>query len=159
MRRFSFSWAERVATRRITVRLNENRKDQGIVVSYILFAIAGLWMADGLVLLVAPDRVVGLLKQALAVSPTLLKWGGIAGALGVVLLIGAENLPYQPLWGLVALAMIAKGLFLFVAPDPWRRAVVNWCLEREVVDYRFWGLGLCALSILLLDALGWLREK
>ena len=127
--------------------------------AYILSAIAGLWMADGLVLLVAPDRMIELLKQAVAITPTLLKWGGIAGVLGIILLIGAHDLPYQPLWGLVAVVMIAKGLFLFMTPDPLRRAVVSWCLEREAVDYRFWGLGLCTLSILLLDALGWLRGQ
>ena len=68
-------------------------------------------MADGLVLLVAPDRVIGLLKQSVAITPTLLKWGGIAAVLGIILLIGAHNLPYQPLWGLVAVVMIAKDYF------------------------------------------------
>ena len=116
-------------------------------------------MADGLALLFAPDRVIGMLRESLAISPGLLKWGIIAGGLGVVLLIGAKGLPYQPLWGLVALAMIGKGLFLFGAPQSWRTAVVTWCLKREPVDYRFWGLALCTLSILLLDALGWIRDQ
>ena len=115
-------------------------------------------MADGLLLMIAPDRMVKTLKQALAIAPGLLTWGGIAGVLGIVLLVGSQGLPYQPLWGVVALAMIAKGLFLVMAPEDWRRSVLQWCLAREVVDYRFLGLGLCALSILLLDALGWLRN-
>ena len=126
--------------------------------AYILFAIAGLWMADGLLLLVAPDRLIGMLKQTLSISPGLGKWGAVAWVLGILLLFGAAELPYQPLWGVVALAMIAKGLFLFMAPDTWRQGVIQWCLEREVVDYRFWGLGMCALSVLLLDALGWLQN-
>ena len=124
--------------------------------AYILFAIAGLWMADGLALLVAPDRMIGTLKQALSISPGLLKWGVVAGLLGMVLLFGGQDLAYQPLWGIVALMMIGKGLFLFAAPDAWRQAAIQWCLDREVVDYRFWGLGLCTLSMLMLDALGWL---
>ena len=124
--------------------------------AYFLFAIAGLWIADGLALLVAPARMIRSLKQALAISPTLIKWGLVAGVLGIVLLIGGQNLAYQPLWGVVALMMIGKGLFLFGAPDPWRQAVLKWCLGREPIDYRFWGLGLCTLSILMLDALGWL---
>ena len=126
--------------------------------AYILFAIAGLWMADGLLLLVAPDRMIGMLKQALSISPGLVKWGAVAWVLGILLLFGAAGLPYQPLWGVVSLAMIAKGLFWFMAPDTWRQGVIKWCLEREVVDYRFWGLGMCTLSILLLDALGWLQH-
>lgn len=123
---------------------------------YILFALAGLWMADGLALLVVPDRMIGTMKQTLAISPGLLKWGVVAGVLGIVLLFGAQGLAYQPLWGIVAVIMIGKGIFLFAAPAPLRQAVVQWCLGREIVDYRFWGLGLCTLSLLLLDALGWL---
>ena len=126
--------------------------------AYILFAIAGLWMADGLALLVAPNRMIVTLKQALSISPGLFKWGVVAGALGILLLIGGQGLAYQPLWGIVAMMMIGKGLFLFIAPAAWRLAVIRWCLEREVVDYRFWGLGLCTLSMLMLDALGWLGD-
>lgn len=125
---------------------------------YLLLIIAGLWMADGLALLVAPDRMIQTLKQALVLAPGLINWGALAGLLGLVLLFGAEGLPYQPLWIIVGLGMIAKGLFLFSAPDSLRQAVVKWCLAREIVDYRFWGLGLCALSVLLLDALGWIRN-
>jgi len=125
-------------------------------VGYLLFAIAGLWMADGLALLVAPNRIILTLKQALSISPGIIKWGVVAGALGILLLIGGQGLAYQPLWGLVSVMMIGKGLFLFAAPDAWRQAVIQWCLAREVVDYRFWGLGLCTLSMLMLDALGWL---
>ena len=113
-------------------------------------------MADGLALLVAPDRMIGTLKQALSISPGLLKWGVVAGALGMMLLLGGQGLAYQPLWGIVAVMMIGKGLFLFTAPEAWRQTAIQWCLDREVVDYRFWGLGLCTLSMLMLDALGWL---
>ena len=115
-------------------------------------------MADGVLLLVAPGRMIGMLKQALAISPGLHKWSVVAWVLGILLLFGAAGLPYQPLWGIVALAMIGKGLFLTMAPDTWREGVIKWCLERDVVDYRFWGLGMCALSILLLDASGWLQK-
>lgn len=120
----------------------------------LMFAIAGLWMADGLTLLVAPDRAMELLRQAMAASPRLVKWGGVSGLLGVVLLLGTEGLPYQPLWHVVAGAMIGKGMFLVWAPDEWRQRVVQWCLGRDPVDYRIWGIGLCALALLLLDALG-----
>jgi hypothetical protein len=53
-------------------------------------------------------------------------------------------------------AMIVKGLFLALGPARIRKDVLEWCLQREDVDYRFWGLGLCTLAILLLHALGWL---
>lgn len=126
--------------------------------AYILFAIAGLWMADGLALLVAPNRMIVMLKQALSISPGLIKWSVVAGVLGILLLIGGQELAYQPLWGIIAILMIGKGLFLFAAPDAWRQVVIQWCLDREVVDYRFWGLGLCTISMLMLDALGWLGK-
>jgi len=127
--------------------------------SYVLMAIAGLWMADGVALLVVPVRVIALLKNSLAVSPVILKWSGLAALLGVILIVGTEELSYQPLWFLAGLAMIVKGIFLATAPSHWRQPVIEWCLGREPVDYRFWGLGLCALSVLLLDAVGWLRAS
>ena len=52
--------------------------------------------------------------------------------------------------------MMIKSLFLLTSPPSWRRLTLEWCLTREEVDYRFWGLGLCTLAILLLHALGWL---
>lgn len=124
---------------------------------YLLALIAGLWLADGLAFLVAPRRIMELLKRALELSPTLVRWGGLAALLGVILILGDPQLRYQPLWGILGAAMIFKGLFLAFGPDGWRRVVLAWCLKRDEVDYRFWGLGLCALAILLLDALGWLQ--
>jgi hypothetical protein len=55
--------------------------------------------------------------------------------------------------------MMAKGLFLAAAPAVWRDRVIGWFLAREDVDYRFWGLGLCALAMLLLHALGWIGRE
>lgn len=117
-------------------------------------AIAGLWMADGLALLVAPLRVIALLKESLKVSPSILNWSVISSALGVILLFQIQELPYHPLWLVIGLAMIAKGLFFLLASIEYRHLVVKWCVNREAVDYRFWGLGLCTLSVLLLDAVG-----
>ena len=42
--------------------------------SYLLMAIAGLWMADGLALLAAPLWTVALVRQALASSPSHAMW-------------------------------------------------------------------------------------
>ena len=123
---------------------------------YVLAAIAGVWMADGLALLVAPRHVVTHLREVLTLSPAMLRLECIAAGLGLFLLLGTEGLRYQPLWLITGTAMVMKGLFLAVGPAQWKRWVLGWCLEREDVDYRFWGLGLCALALLLLHALGWL---
>jgi hypothetical protein len=125
------------------------------MVAMVLFFIAGLWMADGVALLVAPERIIATLRQSLIVAPGFLKWGGISAVLGIVLLSGTRGAPYQPIWIIVGVSMIAKGVFLYAGSDLWRLRIVKWCLERESVDYRIWGLGLCALSVLLLDALEW----
>lgn len=126
---------------------------------YILAAIAGVWMADGLALLVAPRRVVERVREALTLSPTLLQWEGVAACLGILLLLGTEGLRYQPLWLIAGGVMVVKGLFLAIGPDRWRRVLLDWCLRRDDVDYRFWGLGLCALALLLLHAVGWLGNQ
>ena len=124
--------------------------------SYLLLAIAGLWMADGLALLVAPLWVVGQVKQALSTSPSLLKWSGLTLVGGMILLLQASDLPYQVLWMVTGFAMVAKGGFFLLSNDDMRQSVLQWGLSREAVDYRFWGLGLCTLSLLLIHASGWL---
>ena len=124
--------------------------------SYLLMAIAGLWMADGLALLVAPLWIVGQVRQALSTSPSLAKWSGLTLVGGMILLLQASDLPYQILWMVTGLAMVAKGGFFLLSNDEIRQSVLQWGLSREAVDYRFWGLGLCALSVLLIHACGWL---
>ena len=123
--------------------------------TYLLMAIAGLWMADGVALLLAPGRMVALLKEALLIAPAMTSWSGVTVVLGMVLLVGTVKLPYQPLWWGVGIVMIGKGVFLIMAPNRWRQAVLRWCLTRDPLDYRFLGLGLCALALLLLDAVNW----
>jgi len=78
--------------------------------------------------------------------------------LGLVLLVATQGIAYQPLWIVVGLLMVAKGIFLYAGSDLWRLRIVKWCLEREPVEYRMWGLGLVTLSILLLDAMNWGRD-
>lgn len=124
--------------------------------SYLLLAIAGLWMADGLALLVAPLWIVGQVRQALSTSPSLLKWSGLTLVGGMILLLQASDLPYQVLWMVTGFAMVAKGGFFLLSNDEIRQSVLQWGLSREAVDYRFWGLGLCTLSLLLIHASGWL---
>lgn len=127
--------------------------------TYLLAAIAGVWMADGLCLLVAPRQVAGRLREVLAVSPTMIRWEGLNILLGLLLVAGAEGLRYQPLWLMCGVVMVLKGTLLTVGPDRWRHVVLDWFLRREDVDYRFFGLGLCALALLLLHALGWLGPE
>jgi len=126
---------------------------------YLLAGIAGIWMADGLALLVAPRHVIARVREVLVLSPAVLRWEGIGVCLGLVLLTGTGGLHYQPLWLATGAAMIVKGMFLAMGPERFRKSVLEWCLQREDVDYRFWGLGLCALALLLLHALGWLGNK
>lgn len=123
---------------------------------YVLAAIAGVWMADGLALLVVPRHVIARVRDVLALSPAMLRWEGVAACLGIILLLGTEGLRYQPLWLITGVAMVIKSVFLAVGPEGWRKWLIEWCLRREDVDYRFWGLGLCTLALLLLHALGWL---
>lgn len=125
--------------------------------NYVLAAIAAIWMVDGLSLVVAPDLVISKVREVLALSPRILKWEGLATLLGIILVLGTHKVLYQPLWVLVGSAMIIKGVFLAFGPEPWRHRVLEWCLRREEIDYRLWGLGLCALAILMLHALGWFQ--
>lgn len=126
---------------------------------YVLAAIAGVWMADGLALLLAPRHVIARVRDFLAGSPAVLRWEGVAVGLGVILLLGTRELSYQPLWTITGAVMVLKGVFLTMGPEPLRQGVVEWCLRRDEVDYRLVGMGLCTLSVLLLHALGWVGGK
>lgn len=126
---------------------------------YALAAIAGIWLADGLSLLLVPRFVVERLREVLRQQPTIWTWQWLSVVAGAVLLVAALPLRYQPLWVLTALAMLTKGLFLALGPESWRSRLVGWCLNREDVDYRFIGIGLCTLAALLLHALGWLGQE
>jgi uncharacterized protein YjeT (DUF2065 family) len=121
--------------------------------------IAGIWMADGLALLVAPRHVMTQAREVLAIAPKVLSWDGLAAGLGICLLAGTRGLHYELLWTMTGAAMVVKGVFLLMGPQQWKQKVLDWCLRREDIDYRFWGLGLCTLSILLLHASGWIGTE
>jgi hypothetical protein len=122
----------------------------------VLALLAGIWLADGLSLLIAPRWIMNRIREVISQSPGIFRWETLAIAAGLALLILGMDLAYQPLWMITACGMIGKGLFLWLSPTRLRTRVLEWCFAREEVDYRFWGLGLCALAVLLLHALGWI---
>lgn len=126
---------------------------------YALAALAGIWLADGLALLIAPRYIVIQVQKLLHQSPAVLRWEFLTVVGGFFLLFAAQELPYRWLWRITAGSMIAKGIFLATGPAFWRGLIIDWCAGREDIDYRFWGLGLCTLAVLLLHALGWLGRN
>jgi hypothetical protein len=137
--------------------VSTNTHELSLMGDYALAMIAGIWLADGLLLLVAPRFIITHLRRTLTESPTILRWEWLAVLGGGIVLVAGQTLLYQPLWMIMAGAMIAKGLFLSMGPSQWRTRILDWCLSREDVDYRFWGLSLCALATLLFRALGWIN--
>jgi hypothetical protein len=129
------------------------------VTHYALAAIAGIWLADGAALLIAPRFVMTQVRDVVRQSPRMLRWEVMSIVGGLLLFFAGQDLPYQPLWFLTAAGMIGKGLFLTVGRQAWSDRILDWCGTREEVDLRFWGLGLCALAVLLLHALGWIGQS
>ena len=126
---------------------------------YALAALAGIWLADSLSLLLAPRFMIARLREVAQQQSTIWNWQWLSVAVGIFLLIAGLPLPHQPLWILTAISMITKGLVLTCGPVAWRTQLVEWALSREDVDYRFVGIGLCTLAVLLLHALGWLGQE
>ncbi|MBU6479174.1 MAG: hypothetical protein KGS09_01350 [Nitrospirae bacterium] len=126
---------------------------------FALAALAGVWLADGMALLVAPRYIITQVRELVQQSPAILRWELLAIIGGVFLFFAAPEFPYQSLWMVTAGGMIAKGAFLSIGPHSWRGPVIDWCVSREDIDYRFWGLGLCTLAVLLLYALGWIGRS
>jgi hypothetical protein len=77
---------------------------------YILAAIAGIWMADGLALLAVPLLVIKRVQESLLHSPQLLRWEAVGIGLGAILIVWSGSIPYQPLWWITGSAMIIKGV-------------------------------------------------
>ena len=71
----------------------------------------------------------------------------------------AQALPCQWLWMVTAEGMIAKEVFLSIETHSWRGPVIDWYAGRLDIDYRFRGLGLCTLAVLLLFTLGWIGQS
>ncbi len=115
-------------------------------------------MADGLALLCVPLPVIRRVQESLQQSPHLLRWQAVGVGLAVILIIHSAQLPYQALWWIAGGAMGIKSAFLAWGPPAWRMSFLSWCFSREAIDYRFIGLGLCALAVLLLHALGLLTR-
>lgn len=121
----------------------------------VLGFLAGIWFIDGLALLIAPLTVMARIREALAEQPHFFRWQIVSILAGVCLLFLGRDLSHQAAWIVAGIAMISKGIVLWLGPSSLTSSLTNWFLQREAVDYRFWGLGLCALAMLLLHALGW----
>ena len=126
---------------------------------YLLAFLAGIWVADGLSLLIAPRAVINRVREVAVTAPGIFRWQILAIAAGIALLLLGSDIAYSPLWILIAFGMIAKGILLWLGPATVRHQVLEWCWSREDVDYRFVGLGLLALALLLLHALGWIGQE
>jgi hypothetical protein len=125
----------------------------------LLPLLAGVWMLDGLCLLAIPLLIVQNVRELLARSPRMLYWEIVSIILGSVLIATSWDGSSWLLWSGVGSTMIAKGLFLLAGPSSWRQPAIEWCLSREAVDYRFVGLGLVTLALLLFRTLGWLAHS
>lgn len=123
---------------------------------YALAFLAGVWLADGVSLLIAPRAVIDRVREIARINPAVFRWQILGIGAGLALLALGLDLAYQPLWTITAVGMIGKSLFLWLGPAGLRDRALAWCSARDDVDYRFWGLGLCALAVLLLHALGWI---
>ena len=64
---------------------------------YALAAIAGIWLADGCSLLLAPRFMVERLREVIRQQPAIWTWQWLSVVAGAVLLIAALPLIYQPL--------------------------------------------------------------
>lgn len=127
---------------------------------YVLACLAGMWLADGISLLVAPRFVMDRIREGVTHHGSeVFRWEILAVLAGLALLAMGAELPYGPLWMMTGIGMTCKGLLVWWGPAQLRKCVVDWCLNREDVDYRFWGLWLCILAVLLLHALGWIGRS
>ena len=60
-----------------------------------LAALAGIWLADGMALLVTPHYIITQVRELLQQFPAILRWELVAIIGGVFLFFAAQDLPYQ----------------------------------------------------------------
>lgn len=85
---------------------------------YALAALAGIWLTDGITLLIAPRFIITQVRELLQQSPSILRWELLAIIAGAFLFFAAQDLPYRWLWMVTAGGMVAKGLFLSFGSPP-----------------------------------------
>jgi len=91
---------------------------------YALGLLAGVWLADGASLLIAPRAVMNWVREVIVKTPDVFRWQILGIAAGVALFALGLDLAYQPLWVITALGMIAKGLFLWLGPAKLRKRIL-----------------------------------
>lgn len=91
----------------------------------------GVWLINGIALLVAPHCIMSQVREVVRQSPALLRWEILAIIGGILLFFSAQEISYQTLWMVTAVGMIVKGAILSIGPDSWRRPVFAWCVGRE----------------------------
>jgi hypothetical protein len=126
---------------------------------YALAAFAGIRLADDMALMLAPRYIITHVRELLQQSSVILRWELFSIIGGVFLLFSLQELPCQWLWMVKAGETSAKGAFLSIETRSWRGPANDWCVRRQGINYRFRGLGLCTLAVLLLYALGWISRS
>jgi len=124
-----------------------------------LAALAGVCLANSIALRVAPCYVITQARELLQQFPAILRWELLPIIGGVFLLFARAGTALPMALDGDGRIRDHQGAFLSIETHSRRRPVIDWWVGQAGVDYRFRGLGLCTLAILLLYALGWSRRS
>jgi len=96
----------------------------------VLYIIAGLWIAYGVLLILYTERARGFFRR-LALTDHVKLLALLPFIVGVILAVGAFFYP-NVFWlsFILGILAIAKGLYLFLAPKPRISRFLTWWFER-----------------------------
>ena len=98
-------------------------------------------LADDMALLLA--RAISSYRSIVgAAVPCNIGWELLTTLEGSFLFFAAQELPNQSLWTVTAGSIIAHGTARSIETHSSRRPIIDQCITRRDIDYRFLGLGL-----------------
>lgn len=96
----------------------------------VLYVIAGLWIAYGVLLILYTEKARGFFRR-LALTDHVKLLALLPFIVGVILAVGAFFYPDVFLLSFIlGVLAIAKGLYLFFAPQPPIRRIFEWWFEK-----------------------------
>jgi uncharacterized protein YjeT (DUF2065 family) len=116
----------------------------------MVFTFIGVvWFSLGMGLIIVQAWTVEILERLVSDDFRLFVVIQIEMVVSLALLIGTAGFAFRPLWIVVGLVGLLKGLFFTWAPIGKREALLDWFFKRPFWEYRLCGAVLVAVATVL----------
>ena len=113
-----------------------------------LWCISIFWMAIGVTFVIIPSSLKKILKLFSKLPKIAL--GGIPLILGLLLILSSSASSFSFYIAMLGMLGIVKGLSILLIPMDTLKTTVKWWLNQYPALYRFWGIVLIILALLVI---------